>query len=150
MTKKVHLSDAEWKIMNLLWEQAPRTMMQITNALKDETNWTKHTVISFLKRMEEKGALYHEEGEKAKLYFPSLNREEAALQETEDFLGRVFRGRMGMMLNTMVRQQALSKEELQELHKILVQAEEDINRRLARDIFGNDAGCREQGGLCLR
>ena len=129
MTKKVHLSDAEWKIMNLLWEQAPRTMMQITNALKDETNWTKHTVISFLKRLEEKGALYHEEGEKAKLYFPSLNREEAALQETEDFLGRVFRGRMGMMLNTMVRQQALSKEELQELHKILVQAEEDINRR---------------------
>ena len=115
--------------MNLLWEQAPRTMMQITNALKDETNWTKHTVISFLKRMEEKGALYHEEGEKAKLYFPSLNREEAALQETEDFLVRVFRGRMGMMLNTMVRQQALSKEELQELHKILVQAEEDINRR---------------------
>lgn len=129
MTKKVHLSDAEWKIMNLLWEQAPRTMMQITNALKDETNWTKHTVISFLKRMEEKGALYHEEGGKAKLYFPSLNREEAALQETEDFLGRVFRGRMGMMLNTMVRQQALSKEELQELHKILEQAEEDINRR---------------------
>ncbi len=129
MTKKVHLSDAEWRIMNLLWEQAPRTMMQITNALKAETNWTKHTVISFLKRMEEKGALYHEEGEKAKLYFPSLNQEEAALQETEDFLGRVFRGRMGMMLNTMVRQQALSKEELQELHKILVQAEEDINRR---------------------
>ena len=129
MTKKVHLSDAEWRIMNLLWEQAPLTMMQITNALTAETNWTKHTVISFLKRMEEKGALYHEEGEKAKLYFPSLNREEAALQETEDFLGRVFRGRMGMMLNTMVRQQALSKEELQELHKILEQAEEDINRR---------------------
>ena len=51
------------------------------------------------------------------------------MQETEDFLGRVFRGRMGMMLNTMVRQQALSKEELQELHKILEQAEEDINRR---------------------
>lgn len=127
--KKAHLSDAEWRIMNLLWEQAPRTMMQITNALKAETNWTKHTVISFLKRMEEKGALRHEEGEKAKLYFPSLNREEAALQETEDFLSRVFRGRMGMMLNTMVRQQALSKEELQELHKILEQAEEEINRQ---------------------
>ena len=32
--KKVNLSDAEWKIMNLLWGQAPRTMMQITNTLK--------------------------------------------------------------------------------------------------------------------
>lgn len=121
--RKVNLSDAEWKIMNLLWEKEPRTMMQITNALKTETGWTKHTVMSFLKRMEEKGALHHEEGEKAKLYYPDLKREEAALQETEDFLDRVFQGKMGMMLNTMVQQRALSKEDVEELHKILEQAE---------------------------
>ena len=119
---KVNLSDAEWKIMNLLWQDAPRTMMQITNALKSETGWTKHTVMSFLKRMEEKGALHYEEGGKARLYYPDLAREEAALQETENFLDRVFQGKMGMMLNTMVQQRALSKEELAELHKILEQA----------------------------
>lgn len=123
--KKVNLSDAEWKIMNLLWEQAPRTMTQITNALKDETGWTKHTVMSFLKRMEEKGALHYAEGEKAKLYYPDLEREEAALRETEDFLGRVFQGKLGMMLNTMVQQRALSQEELAELHKILEEAGKD-------------------------
>ncbi|RKJ44060.1 BlaI/MecI/CopY family transcriptional regulator [bacterium 1XD8-76] len=122
--KKVNLSDAEWMIMNLLWGQAPRTMMQITNTLKAETGWTKHTVMSFLKRMEEKGALHYEEGEKAKLYYPDLEREEAVLQETEDFLDRVFQGKMGMMLNTMVQQRALSKEDMEELHKILEQAEE--------------------------
>lgn len=122
--KKVNLSDAEWKIMNLLWEKAPRTMMQITNALKSETGWSKHTIMSFLKRMEEKEALHYEEGEKAKLYYPDLKKEEAALQETEDFLERVFQGKMGMMLNTMVQQRALSKEDLAELHKILEQAEE--------------------------
>lgn len=124
--KKVNLSDAEWKIMNLLWEQAPRTMTQITNALKDETGWTKHTVMSFLKRMEEKGALHYAEGEKAKLYYPDLEREEAALRETEDFLGRVFQGKLGMMLNTMVQQRALSQAELAELHKILEEAGKDI------------------------
>lgn len=120
---KVNLSDAEWKLMNLLWEEAPRTIMQLTNALKAETGWTKHTVISFLKRMEEKGALHYVEGERAKLYYPDLKREEAARQETEDFLDRVFQGRMGMMLNTMVQQRALSKEDLAELHKILDLAE---------------------------
>lgn len=122
--KKVNLSDAEWKLMNLLWENAPRTIMQLTNELKTETGWTKHTVISFLKRMQEKGAVHYEDGEKAKLYYPDLKREEAVLQETEDFLARVFQGRMGMMINTMVQQKALSKEELAELHKILEQAEE--------------------------
>ncbi len=124
--KKINLSDAEWKIMNLLWERAPRTIMELTNTLKPETGWTKHTVISFLKRMEEKKAVHYEEGEKAKLYYPDLEREEAALQETEDFLDRVFQGKMGMMLNTMVQQRALSREELEELHKILDQAEKDI------------------------
>lgn len=124
--KKVNLTDAEWKIMNLLWEEAPRTMMQLTNALKEETGWTKHTVMSFLKRMEEKGAIHYEEGEKAKRYYPDLKREEAALREAEDFLGRVFQGRMGMMLNTMVQQRTLSKEDMEELHKILEQAEKDM------------------------
>lgn len=124
--KKVNLSDAEWKIMNLLWGEAPRTMMQITNALKVETGWTKHTVMSFLKRMEEKGALHYVEGEKARLYYPDLKKEEAVLQETEDFLDRVFQGRMGIMLNTMVQQRALSREEVEELHKILERAETDF------------------------
>ena len=54
-----------------------------------------------------------------------MEREEAALQETEDFLGRVFQGRMGMMLNTMVQQKALSEEDMEELRKILEQAGED-------------------------
>ncbi len=55
------LTDAEWKVMTVLWERSPRTMMEITNALKKETGWTKYTVMSFLKRMEEKGALHFEE-----------------------------------------------------------------------------------------
>jgi len=113
------LSDAEWKIMEVLWEQSPRTMMEITNALKEETGWTKHTVMSFLKRIEEKGALHYEEGEKAKLYYPDLKKEDASLQETEEFLNKVFHGKIGLMLNAMVQQKALSKEEIDELHQIL-------------------------------
>lgn len=113
------LSDAEWKIMEVLWERSPRTMMEITNALKVDTGWTKHTVMSFLKRIEEKGALHYEEGEKAKLYYPDLKKEDASLQETEDFLNKVFGGKIGLMINAMVQQKALSKEEIDELYKIL-------------------------------
>ncbi len=76
--------------------------------------------------LEEKGALHYEEGERAKLYFPDLKREEAALQETENFLDRVFQGRMGMMLNTMVQQRALTREDVEELHRILERAEKDM------------------------
>lgn len=121
----VKLSEAEWKVMNLLWQAAPQTMMQITNHFKETTRWTKHTVMTFLRRMEEKGAVRHEEGGRAKLYYPNIRQEEAVLQETEEFLDKVFGGRMGLMLNTMVEKKALSKEEISEMYEILRRAEEE-------------------------
>lgn len=122
---KSRLTDAEWKVMSVLWEQSPRTMMEITNALKEETGWSKYTVMSFLKRMEEKGALHFEEGGKAKRYYPDWNREDAQIQETEDFLNKVFHGKIGLMINAMVQQNALSKQEVEELYQILQENEAD-------------------------
>lgn len=121
----IKLSESEWKVISLLWENAPQTMMQITKHFKETTGWTKHTVMTFLRRMEEKGAVHYEEGERAKLYYPDIEKDEAALQETEEFLDKVFDGRMGLMLNTMVEKKALSKEEIDELYEILRKAEEN-------------------------
>ncbi len=128
-TNKIKLSEAEWKVMNLLWEESPKTMMQITNLLKETTGWTKHTVMTFLKRMEEKKAIHYEEGGRAKLYYPDIKKEEAALQETEEFLHKVFDGRMGLMLNTMVEKKVLSKSEIDELYDILKKAEEETKEK---------------------
>lgn len=121
----VRLSEAEWKVMSLLWQDAPQTMMQLTNHFKETTGWSKHTIMTFLRRMEEKKAIHHEEGERAKLYYPDINREEAVMHETEEFLEKVFDGRMGLMLNTMVEKRALSKDEIAEMYDILRRAEEE-------------------------
>ena len=119
---KVKLTDAEWKVMETLWRDEPKTIMQITKELQEETGWTKYTVMSFLKRMEDKGAVHFAEGERAKLYYSDLKREDASLQEAEEFLGKVFEGRLGLMVNAMVKKQALSEEEIEELYDILADA----------------------------
>ena len=54
---KVNLSSSEWKLMKPLWEQPPRTIMELTAALRTETGWTKNTVITMLSRLEAKGAV---------------------------------------------------------------------------------------------
>ena len=51
-----NLTDAEWKLMHRLWETAPQTITQLTAALREETGWEKHTVITMLSRLEAKGA----------------------------------------------------------------------------------------------
>ncbi|MCI5802044.1 MAG: BlaI/MecI/CopY family transcriptional regulator [Oscillospiraceae bacterium] len=119
------LSDAEWKLMNLLWESSPRTVMGLVAAFRDTTGWTKHTLITMLSRLEAKGAVRHEEGGRAKQFYPDICREEARLEATEHFLDRLYGGSLGLMLNTMAGTKSLSAEDLDALRAILKKAEEE-------------------------
>lgn len=117
----VSLSDGEWKIMNLLWERES-TITELKNDLRGETGWDKHIIITMLSRMEKKGAVAHRDGGRAKVFYPLVTREEVSMQETRGFLQKVYRGSLGMMVNAMVEDQALTEEEIRELSDILEQA----------------------------
>lgn len=117
----VSLSDGEWKIMNQLWE-CESTITELKNVLSAETGWDKHIIITMLSRMEKKGAVAHRDGGRAKVFYPLVTREEVSMQETRGFLQKVYRGSLGMMVNAMVEDQALSEEEIKELADILEQA----------------------------
>ncbi len=121
----VTLSDGEWKIMNLLWEGAPYTITQIVSELKDETGWSKNTVITMLGRLEKKKAVYYEQGERAKQYYPLINQDEMSIEETNNFLKKVYSGSIKLMLNEFVSKQKLSKNERAELLDILKNGEGD-------------------------
>ncbi|MCH5267408.1 MAG: BlaI/MecI/CopY family transcriptional regulator [Lachnospiraceae bacterium] len=122
------LSDGEWKLMQLLWKDAPQTITQMTKAMEKQTGWTKHTIISYLKRIEEKGAVRHETDGRTKQFYPLISEADAERQETEDFLKKVYHGKFGLMLHTMVERQSFSAEELEELSAILERAKTKTNR----------------------
>ena len=122
---KITLSDGEWKLMNRLWDHAPRTITELVAALREETGWSKNTVITMLGRLEAKGAVRHEEGLRAKQYYPLIRREDAAWAETESFLSRVYGGSLGLMMSAMVDSHALTEEDIAQLSAILDKAKED-------------------------
>ena len=119
---KINLSDSEWKLMNCLWSRSPRTITELTAALRTDTGWSKNTVITMLSRLEAKGAVRHEEGERAKRYFPVIDRRDAARAETESFLGKVYGGSLGLMMSAMVESRQLSEADIAELSAILNKA----------------------------
>lgn len=128
----VSLSDGEWKIMNCLWERES-TITELKNMLREETGWDKHIVITMLSRMEKKGAIAHREGGRAKVFYPLVSKEEVSMQETRGFLQKVYRGSLGMMVNAMVEDQALSEEEIEELYDILGQAKASADWKRERN-----------------
>lgn len=117
---KIDLSNSEWKLMNRLWQDAPMTITELTAALKEDTDWTKNTIITMLSRLEGKGAVRHEEGQRAKRYFPAVDREDAIEAETETFLDKV--GGLGLLMNAMVEKNALTEDDIAELSAILEKA----------------------------
>ena len=125
--KKIGLSETEWKLMDALWEEPPKTITQLTKALEEDTGWGKNVIITMLKRLEAKGAVRHEEGERAKQFYPAVSREDTALEETRGFLNRVYSGSLGLMVDAMVNSRSLSDREIEELKGILKKAEEGRN-----------------------
>lgn len=63
-------------------------------------------------------------GTKAKLYFPTVAREDAVVQETRGFLRKVFGGSVGLLVNTMAEREELSREEIDQLYEALRKLEE--------------------------
>ena len=112
------LTNSEWYVLDCLWERAPQTVTQLVPILKEKVGWAKSTTITTLRRMEEKGLVRVEVRGRAKHYFPAVEREKAARQET-----RVYQGSVGLMVSSMAREKALTKEEIEELYAILKEAE---------------------------
>lgn len=121
--RKVILQPSERILMEELWEKSPQTITQLFHTLNEKRDWSKSTVNTMLNRMSKKGLLRFEQGRKAKLYFPAVEREVVNFAETENFLDRIFQGSVSMMMSTLLKERKLKPEEIQELYDMLKEAE---------------------------
>ena len=124
MSTTIQLSDAEFKIMEALWERSPQTMAQITQALHSETAWTKNTVITLLKRMIAKGTVSADETVFPKTYTPLIERSALVRQETQSLIKRLFGGSHTMLTSNMVEEGGIPDDELDEMIRLLQKAKE--------------------------
>lgn len=119
----INLTDAEWRVMECLWEHAPRTGREVTALMQDRCGWSRSTTLTLLRRLEDKGAVAGDTEGGKKAFRPRFGREDAALQETRDFLGRVYQGSLSLMVSALTRRQALSQGEIDELYALLQELE---------------------------
>ena len=120
--KAAALTEAEWKIIRVLWEKSPLTMMEVTRALEAETGWTKHTVSTLLKRMQQKGTVRVGEEGGLKTYSPGVKKAKVAGEQTKTLLSRLFSGRASLLVSSLVEQGNITEEEIEEMLDILKKA----------------------------
>lgn len=117
------LTASEWNVLSCLWEESPRTAMQLAADLERRAGWARSTTLTVLRRMEAKGLVRSKPAGKGRAYVPLVEREQAVVAETDSFLDRVYQGSVGLMMSAMAKRQALSDEEIARLRAILDEAE---------------------------
>ena len=123
MKEEIKVTNSEWYVMNCLWEKSHLSLMQLVPLLKESAGWSKSTSATMVRRMTEKDLIGYEENGKTKYFFPKVKKQDVVVQETRDFLQRIYDGSVGMMMSALGRQNDLSQEDILELQEILKAAQ---------------------------
>ncbi len=123
MAQVPRISDAEWAVMEVLWQQHPVTALDVVQKLGPARQWQDQTIRTMLRRLIDKGAVHFRAEGKTYYYEPAVSREQCVRVESRSFLERVFGGAAKPLLVQMVQDADLSIEDIAELKRLLSRKE---------------------------
>jgi len=113
------ISEAEWEVMNVLWEKSPRTASEVIQALQEKTDWKPKTIRTLLDRLVKKEVVGVSQHQKVYTFTPLYSQSECQRAEAKSFLNRIYGGTMKSMLVHFFEEESLTEEEIKELRNML-------------------------------
>ncbi len=111
------LSGRELDVLNVLWERGSATVAEVREDLQDELAYT--TVLTILRRLEEKGHVRHQPDGKAHRYVALVGREEAQDSALQRLTRKLFGDSPELLMSRLLRKGRLTDRQLRELRALL-------------------------------
>ena len=121
MTTYPKISDAEWEVMEIIWERSPISGNDVAQQLCDKHDWHLRTVKTMLGRLARKGALSYQKDKKTYLYSPVIERKHYIKHISQRLIQRLFKGNNSLALTHFVESTDLSAKDIETLHTLLNQ-----------------------------
>ncbi|HBK55994.1 MAG TPA: BlaI/MecI/CopY family transcriptional regulator [Xanthomonadales bacterium] len=115
----MRISDAESRVMDVLWQSSPRTAEEVIAELAEPNGWAEATIKTLLNRLLNKGAIKAERDGRRYRYLPILRREDWVRSESEGLLDRLFGGQVAPLVAQFSQQRKLSASDIAELRKLI-------------------------------
>ncbi len=116
---KPELTEAEWVIMKVVWENEPCAAGTVQEALANSKDWAYSTVKTTMDRMANKGFLQIEKIRNLQLFSSRISELDAKRGEFRKMLKRAFDGALTPMMQFLIEEEGLSKAEAKELRKLV-------------------------------
>ena len=127
MEQEKNISDAQMKVMDIIWrKEAMVTVPEMVSLLKEEgEEWAYQTVATFLKRLEDKKILGSTKIGSRLSYFPLITRAEYKKREAHGFVNRKFGGSLMDFLAAFSGGSTADDKEIKELKEWLNKLDDD-------------------------
>jgi BlaI family penicillinase repressor len=119
MKEMPQISDSEWKVMQVLWEESPITANEIIDVLKKTTDWRPTTVKTLVSRLVKKEVVGFKKNNRTYHYYPLVTEDVCVKAESKSFLKRVYGGGLKMMIANFLEIEDLSQGDIEELRRML-------------------------------
>lgn len=113
------ISEAEYKVMKVIWLNAPISTNEVINKLIETTNWNPKTIQTLLSRLVKKGVITHEKNSRTFVYTPLVKEKEYLERENNSFLNRFYNGTLASMVLSFLEKDKLTEDDINELKGIL-------------------------------
>jgi predicted transcriptional regulator len=121
-TKTTGLTDAELRLMEVIWDRGSASVGDVVDALPKRTPLAYSTVLTTLRILEEKGYLRHVKEGRAFIYHPAVGREEARDTAVGHLVRRFFGGSHGQLALNLVERKRIEAAELKRLRQKIKEA----------------------------
>jgi BlaI family transcriptional regulator, penicillinase repressor len=131
------LTDAELRIMNVLWLKGSGTVQSILDSLAESPTLAYNSVLTTIRILERKGYVEHVKDGRAHIYAPVVGRKEATRSEIRHLVSRLFKNSHEQLVLNILEDRGIDAKELARLREILepndVQNENDRNENERSD-----------------
>lgn len=117
--KSATLTEAELRIMNVLWEKGSGTVHEVLEALPGDPPLAYNSVLTIIRILETKGYVKHVKDRRAHVYIPKIDRNDARRFEVSHLLSRFFGNSHEQLLLNILEEQSIDADELARLRDLL-------------------------------
>jgi len=121
--KSPHLTEAELRLMDVIWDKGSATVSEVVEALPKDLGLAYNTVLTTLRILEDKGYLRHTKPDDARafVYQAVIGRNEAGRSAVRYLVSRFFRNSPELLVLNLLEDEELSAKELAHIRKMIVE-----------------------------
>lgn len=107
--------ESEFRFCEILWKHEPVSSGELVKLCRDELGWQKSTTYTVIKRLTDRGIIQSVDAVVTSL----ISREEIEAEESSFVVEKRFQGSLPRFLAAFTKKQTLSKDEIDELQRLI-------------------------------